>query len=203
MSDKRRNGRPPRLSPRDEFELYAYRKSGVPIKTCASMWRVSVPTVNRIIAKFRAHDERIGTTFSDLREKMLALMPKPPAEPPKPRPPRTTTPERREARFWAKVSNANVRGRCWLWGGYTKPSGHGLTTYQGKSIHAHRLAWIYKRGEIESDLSVNHKCRNPTCCNPEHLYLGTRADNMHDRFYRKPMRVVSDRSAPKLEIASD
>lgn len=70
---KARIGRPSRLSYADEFELYCYRKSGVAIKTCASMWRVSVPTANRIIAKFRAFDERIEPVAREFRESIEAV----------------------------------------------------------------------------------------------------------------------------------
>lgn len=61
-------GRPPRLSRADEFELYCYRKSGLSIKTCASMWRVSVPTANRIIAKFRDYESRIEPIAREFRD---------------------------------------------------------------------------------------------------------------------------------------
>lgn len=63
-----RIGRPPRLSRSDEWELYCYRKSGVPIKTCASMWRVSVPTANRVIAKFKAYEERVEQGAREFRD---------------------------------------------------------------------------------------------------------------------------------------
>jgi hypothetical protein len=69
----KRTGRPPRLKRAEEFELYCYRKSGIPIKTCASMWRVSVPTANRIIAKFREYDERVEPLAREFREKLRAL----------------------------------------------------------------------------------------------------------------------------------
>lgn len=68
-----KTGRPPRLRPADEWELYCYRKSGIVIKTCASMFRVSVPTANRIIAKFRAYDERAAPLAREFREKLAAL----------------------------------------------------------------------------------------------------------------------------------
>lgn len=68
-----RIGRPPRLSHADEFELYCYRKSGLSIKTCASMWRVSVPTANRIIAKFRGYDEQIEPSAREFRERIESL----------------------------------------------------------------------------------------------------------------------------------
>lgn len=70
---KVRMGRPSRLSHRDEFELYCYRKSGVAIKTCAAMWRVSVPTANRIIAKFRAYDERIEPVAREFRDMVESI----------------------------------------------------------------------------------------------------------------------------------
>jgi hypothetical protein len=65
---KVRIGRPPRLRRRDEWQLYCYRKSGVSIKTCASMFRVSVPTANRIIAKFREYDARVEPIAREFRD---------------------------------------------------------------------------------------------------------------------------------------
>lgn len=66
-------GRPPALTRRDEFELYCYRKSGVPIKTCAGMWRVSVPTANRIIAKFKAYESQVVPTARQFRDMIETL----------------------------------------------------------------------------------------------------------------------------------
>jgi hypothetical protein len=68
-----RMGRPPRLSHADEFELYCYRKSGVAIKTCAAMWRVSVPTANRIIAKFRSYDDSIEPVAREFRARINSV----------------------------------------------------------------------------------------------------------------------------------
>ncbi len=68
-----RMGRPPRLTHADEWNLYCYRKSGIAIKTCASMFRVSVPTANRIIAKFRAYNEQAEPLAREFRESMEAL----------------------------------------------------------------------------------------------------------------------------------
>lgn len=63
-----RMGRPPALTRAEEWELFCYRKAGMSIKTCASMWRVSVPTANRIIAKFRSHDARVGQAARPFRD---------------------------------------------------------------------------------------------------------------------------------------
>lgn len=68
-----RTGRPPRLSPADEWELYCYRKTGIAIKICAGMFRVSVPTANRIIAKFRAYDDRIEPVAREFRDSVEAI----------------------------------------------------------------------------------------------------------------------------------
>lgn len=69
-----RTGRPPRLSRADEFELYCYRKSGVSIRQCAAFFRVSVPTANRIIAKFREYDSRIEPTARAFRDSIKSLI---------------------------------------------------------------------------------------------------------------------------------
>lgn len=74
MSEERiRTGRPPRLCRSDEWELYMYRKSGMSIKQCASFFRVSVPTANRIIAKFKAYDSQAEPIARDFRDSMNAL----------------------------------------------------------------------------------------------------------------------------------
>lgn len=90
------------------------------------------------------------------------------------------------AKFWSKV---DVRGpdECWPWLGYRKPSGHGLTTLDSLPIHASRKAWILTHGPITDGSCVNHKSAKvcplqAPCCNPRHAYLGTRIDNMVDRW---------------------
>ncbi|HLA60941.1 MAG TPA: HNH endonuclease [Nitrospiraceae bacterium] len=86
------------------------------------------------------------------------------------------------ALFWAKVLRG-LPDDCWPWQGFTKPSGHGLTSLQSLPIHAHRKAWILTYGPIRgADICVLHKCDNPVCCNTSHMYLGTRAQNSIDRW---------------------
>lgn len=83
--------------------------------------------------------------------------------------------------FWQKVARSSSTD-CWPWQGFRKPSGHGLTSYKSMPIHASRKAYILTHGPIPSAECVLHRCDNAGCCNPSHLYLGTRADNMIDRF---------------------
>lgn len=89
-------------------------------------------------------------------------------------------PQKSIDRFWSRVDKTSHEGGCWLFMGARDKLGYGDVGFKGRHLQAHRLAWIITNGE-PGELDVLHKCNNPPCCNPSHLYLGTDADNARDR----------------------
>lgn len=72
-------------------------------------------------------------------------------------------------------------GGCWLWAGSKYRSGYGAFWMRGKNYRAHRAAWTLLRGQIPDGMLICHRCDTPQCVNPDHLFLGTSADNNFDR----------------------
>lgn len=80
-------------------------------------------------------------------------------------------------RFWRKVEIIHPRD-CWE---FKRPRNrYGRCQFDGYVQAAHRISYQVSIGEIPKGLCVLHKCDNPACCSPSHLFLGTQADNVHD-----------------------
>lgn len=84
-------------------------------------------------------------------------------------------------RFWDKVHKTET---CWEWSGQRTAQGYGRIKIGLQPVVAHRWMWEQEYGPIPDGTLVCHHCDNPPCVRPEHLFLGTHADNAHDRNYK-------------------
>ena len=84
--------------------------------------------------------------------------------------------EMRKATRWQDRIIPQPDTGCWLWQGRVEPGGHGQFTRGGKVLRAHRVAWEETHGPVPDGVLVAHTCGEPSCCNPDHLFLMTAGD---------------------------
>jgi hypothetical protein len=106
-------------------------------------------------------------------------------------------------RFWERVEKTQT---CWNWIGAKQTGGYGhfyLGTVNGKKVKrlAHRYSYELHNGPIPAGMDVLHKCDNPGCVNPEHLFLGTQATNDADRDAKGRQARGSEHGMAKLTEA--
>jgi|SRR6185312_13275164 len=86
-------------------------------------------------------------------------------------------------RFFQKLAIPFYEQECWEWTGALNSDGYGAF-WHGRNVNSHVLAYEIFKGTIPRDMHVLHGCDNRRCCNPEHLRLGTHAENMKDKVVR-------------------
>jgi len=105
-----------------------------------------------------------------------------------------------EKDFWNKVLQ-NENPLCWPYQQAVDKDGYGQFYYHGKNWRSHRLAWYFTHGPIPVGYCVLHRCDNPRCCNPQHLWLGTVEDNVQDMMQKGRHRnQITGRSPERMKV---
>lgn len=109
-----------------------------------------------------------------------------------------STEETLRRHFWARVKKDEGRG-CWEWTGAIGKT-HGYGTFCNRfGPSAHRASWRFNRGEIPEGVCVLHHCDNRICVRPDHLYLGTKADNNRDAYTRNRRKLGESHPRSKFK----
>lgn len=107
------------------------------------------------------------------------------------------------ANFWMKVKedpnskllrDANKwYGKCWIWHGSFFKSGYGRFYIHQKCYRAHRVSYYIYHGKMPNEMLICHRCDNPACVNPLHLFEGSTNDNTQDMIKKDRLRNVRDK----------
>jgi len=101
-------------------------------------------------------------------------------------------------RLWAKVDRSGGPEACWPWTGATTHFGHGNIRHGSATLITSRVVWELTHGPIPEDQYVLHSCDNPPCCNPAHLFLGTKKDNSEDMVQKD--RSMAGEAHPQVKL---
>lgn len=106
------------------------------------------------------------------------------------------------ARLETKLDKSGGPESCWPFQGKCQNGGYGVIWSGGaggKTYYAHRVAWKIHNGRDPGQLAVCHRCDNPPCCNPAHLFLGSIADNVADMIGKGRAKITTHRGQPRGE----
>lgn len=106
-------------------------------------------------------------------------------------------------RFWKFVAIPEDENDCWEWTGRKNYKGYGVMKINSRNVQVHRFSYeIHSKAEIPAGLLACHKCDNPVCVNPSHIFIGTVLDNNLDRD-RKGRKAVGERNGRSRLTESD
>lgn len=86
-----------------------------------------------------------------------------------------------------------AKSGCWEWCGKLDLYGYGVFKLNNKSYKAHRYSYVLYHGAFDTKLHVLHRCDNPKCVNPDHLFLGTNQDNIADKVSKGRSKITQHR----------
>lgn len=109
----------------------------------------------------------------------------------------------RENIFWAMVNKSgptmpHMDSVCWEWIGSKQKSGHGIF---GRHWRASRYSFELHNGPSKKEMFICHRCDNPACVRPDHLFLGTHKDNMHDMLVKGRRAPTIGENNPKAKLS--
>jgi hypothetical protein len=111
-------------------------------------------------------------------------------------------PERHRKIFWGYTIVAGPK-ECWLWTAPLDKDGYGAMQIRYKRLRAHRISYAMHNGPLKSSELVLHKCDNPRCVNPNHLFTGSQADNVKDRDKKQRMHKPKGELHPMSKLTEE
>lgn len=103
--------------------------------------------------------------------------------------------------YWKKTcppcnfkTKYKVSDGCWEWLATKNQDGYGRVSWGGRLESAHRVSWTIENGCIPKGLQILHKCDNPGCVRPSHLFIGTISDNMKDAYSKGRASKIGDKN---------
>lgn len=103
-------------------------------------------------------------------------------------------------RFWSRVDRS---GHCWEWTADKFNNGYGRFYFEGRQQGAHRLAYELIIGTIPDGMCACHKCDNPSCVRPSHIFIGTQLENMRDAAKKGRTRGFQRGNKPSHALFTD
>lgn len=116
-----------------------------------------------------------------------------------------TLPEVERLLGWPRlIGSRRVENDCWIWtGSLTKEGGYGRMSLNGEVQCTHRIAYVNTNGPIPAGMKVLHHCDTPACFRPDHLFLGTQADNVADMKAKGRERKARGPDHPQNRLTED